>query len=84
VACHGPNAGGTVGPNLTDKFWIHGGSAMDIHRTVDEGVVEKGMLAWGRQIGPTKVQQVVAYVLSIRNTDVDGGKPAEGEAYEGN
>ena len=25
VSCHGPDAGGIVGPNLTDQYWLHGG-----------------------------------------------------------
>jgi hypothetical protein len=25
ISCHGPQAGGLIGPNLTDQYWIHGG-----------------------------------------------------------
>jgi cytochrome c oxidase cbb3-type subunit 3 len=85
VACHGPDGGGTLagaplpGPNLTDGAWIHGGAPMQIHATITNGVVEKGMLAWGPILGPTKVQQVAAYVLSIRDTNVAGGREPQGE-----
>jgi mono/diheme cytochrome c family protein len=38
-ACHGSNAEGTVGPNLTDAEWIHGdGSVAMIAATVTAGV----------------------------------------------
>ena len=79
VACHGPGGGGTIGPNLTDNSWIHGGSAEQIYHTVLEGVVAKGMPAWGAQIGPRRVQSAVAYVLTLRNTNVPGGKAAQGD-----
>ena len=82
-------AGGTLagaplpGPNLTDSAWIHGGAPLQIHTTITNGVVEKGMLAWGPILGPTKVQQVAAYVLSIRDTNVDGGKEPQGAVPAG-
>lgn len=86
IGCHGMNGAsmpGGIGPNLTDNAWIHGGAPSQIHHTVHAGVTGTAMVAWGAQLGPTRVQQVVAYLLSIRNTDVEGGKPAEGEPYSG-
>ena len=32
LACHAADGGGGVGPNLTDEYWIHGGSMKDIFR----------------------------------------------------
>ncbi len=64
VACHGANLEGGIGPNLVDEMWIHGGSPEEIVHTITEGVVEKGMLRWGPILGPEKVNQVAAYVLS--------------------
>jgi cytochrome c oxidase cbb3-type subunit 3 len=68
-----------VGPNLTDSYWIHGSTPLDIHTTVTDGVPEKGMVAWGNQLGPSRVQAVVAYVLTLKNTEVPGKAP-EGDA----
>jgi len=82
VACHAESAQGNIGPNLTDQYWIHGGEPMDLHGTVMNGVLDKGMTAWGRQLGPRRVESVVAYVLTLRNTNVPG-KEAQGELYEG-
>ena len=59
VVCHMEQGQGSVGPNLTDEFWIHGGSPMAIHKTVTDGVLSKGMAAWGNQLGPKRVQSVV-------------------------
>ena len=81
VVCHGQQGEGLVGPNLTDEYWIHGGRPTDIYHTAMNGVLAKGMPAWGGQLGPTRVQLAVAYVLSIRNTNVPGKAP-EGEKYD--
>jgi len=80
VACHDQMAQGKIGPNLTDAYWIHGGSAMDIHLTITQGYPAKGMPPWGPSLGAEAVNHAVAYILSIRNTNVEG-KAAQGELY---
>jgi cytochrome c oxidase cbb3-type subunit 3 len=79
AACHRADGGGNIGPNLTDEFWIHGDKPQDIWSTVHNGIPAKGMPTWGPQIGEAKVASVVAYVLSIRNTNVPNGKAPQGE-----
>ena len=37
------------------------------------------MPAWGPQLGEDRVREVAAYVMAIRNTNVAGGKPPQGE-----
>ncbi len=77
------NLGGNVGPNLTDKYWIHGGKPMDLYNTVIKGVPAKGMPDyWLRTLGPTGCQQVVAFILTHKNTNVEGGKEPQGEPEE--
>lgn len=83
VICHDTRGQGNVGPNLTDAYWIQGGTPVDIHRTVTEGVLDKGMAAWGDQLGPRRVMDVVGYVLTLRNTNV-AGKDPEGELFDPN
>jgi len=46
AACHGQQGEGGIGPNLTDKYWIHGGSVGDLFKTIKYGVPAKGMIAW--------------------------------------
>jgi cytochrome c oxidase cbb3-type subunit 3 len=76
VACHADRGQGSIGPNLTDDHWIHGrGALMDIHGIVKDGVLAKGMPAWGRQLTPIELGKVVAYVGSIRHTNVPGKSP---------
>ncbi len=77
--CHRADGGGVIGPNLTDAYWLHGSKPTDIFANVRDGVPAKGMPTWGPQLGVERVEDVVAYVLSIRNTNVPGGKPPQGE-----
>jgi len=80
VPCHLDKGQGSIGPNLTDKHWIHGkGQLMDIFNTVSEGVPEKGMPAWSRQLSPSELRQVVAYVGTLRGTNVPGKAPEGSE-----
>ncbi|NNF08519.1 MAG: c-type cytochrome [Candidatus Eisenbacteria bacterium] len=81
TVCHLEQGQGSVGPNLTDKYWIHGPEPLTIHGTVMNGVPEKGMAAWGGQLGPKRVNDVVAFVLTLKGTEV-AGKDPEGELYE--
>jgi cytochrome c oxidase cbb3-type subunit 3 len=78
-ACHRADGGGQVGPNLTDEFWLGSSAPEQILKTIRGGRVEKGMPAWGPQLGEAKVRDVAAYVLSIRNTHVAGGKAPQGQ-----
>ncbi len=78
VACHGANGEGVVGPNLTDEYWLHGGTAKSVFHTITEGVPEKGMIAWKKSLNPIQVQQVLSYIFSIQGT-----KPANAKAPQG-
>lgn len=80
ASCHGAHGEGMIGPNLTDKFWIHGnGSALAIFQTVSEGVPDKGMPPWKVLLGKEELQNVVAYVKSLKGTH-----PANAKAPQGN
>jgi cytochrome c oxidase cbb3-type subunit 3 len=86
VVCHMEQGQGVVGPNLTDAYWLHGGRPTDIHDTITNGVIEKGMAAWGNQLGPRRVMDVTTFVLTLKNTNVPGKEPQgelEGAAGEG-
>jgi cytochrome c oxidase cbb3-type subunit III len=79
ASCHAANGGGQVGPNLTDPYWVHGGGPEQILRSIREGWADKGMPAWGPQLGEEKVREVTAYVISLRGTNVPGGKSPQGD-----
>lgn len=94
--CHGPAANGTtamktpaIGPNLTDDHWIYGGKPMDVYTTILKGRVMPdpqrksmgGMQSW-EMFGADFVLKTTAYVLSIKNTNVPGGKAPEAYAVK--
>jgi cytochrome c oxidase cbb3-type subunit 3 len=79
VACHGQAGEGGVGPNLTDEYWLHGGSINDIFKTVKYGVPEKGMIAWQATLKPNEIQSVSNYILSIQGSNPANAKAPQGE-----
>lgn len=82
VACHRPDAGGAIGPNLTDDHWILGGGIKNVFHTITEGGRDgKGMVAWKGTLKPSEIQQVASYVLSLQGTNPKDPKPAEGEIW---
>ena len=68
VACHGPDlkAQGLAGVNLVDQEWKWGNQPMSVYAVVTNGSPDKtkGMQSWIAELGPQKVSQVVAFVLS--------------------
>jgi cytochrome c oxidase cbb3-type subunit 3 len=84
AACHGVDGGGTVGPNLADNYWLHGGGIKDIFKTIKYGIPEKGMISWEKQLSPTDIQKVASYVLSLKGTKPASPKEPQGELVEDN
>ncbi|HEX2636058.1 MAG TPA: c-type cytochrome [Gemmatimonadales bacterium] len=72
-ACHGANAQGAVGPNLTDAEWIHSDGSYDaIVKQVTTGVPQNesksGIMMppkGGSSITDDEVKAVAAYVYSL-------------------
>ena len=82
MACHGAKGEGTVGPNLTDKFWLHGGSINDVFKTIKYGVPERGMQAWEKTYSPSQIKNIASYIKSITGTNPPNGKAPQGEPFE--
>ncbi len=82
AACHGISGGGVIGPNLTDDFWIHGGDLNSIKKTIENGVLEKGMLAWKGVIKDEEINAVVAFIDSIHASNPENPKAAQGELFK--
>lgn len=78
ASCHGDKGQGLVGPNLTDKAWIHGSAPEQIFAVVAKGVLDKGMPPWEGILKEDELQGVVAFIYSIKGTNPDGGKPPQG------
>ena len=79
AACHGAEGQGLIGPNLTDAYWIHGGRITDVLNVVENGVLDKGMLAWKGVLPSAEIQAVVAYLWTIRGTTPPNPKAPQGE-----
>lgn len=82
VACHGPEGGGGIGPNLTDDYWLHGGKINEVFFTIKYGVPEKGMKSWKDDFSPEQIAQLASFVKSIHGTNPAGGKEPQGEKFE--
>ncbi len=82
AACHLTDGGGSVGPNLTDKYWIHGGGIKDIFKTLKYGWPEKGMKSWKDDYSPVQLAQIAGYVKSLEGTKPAKGKEPQGELYQ--
>lgn len=82
AACHGPEGGGNeVGPNLTDEYWLHGGSINHIFKTIKYGVTEKGMKSWKDDFSPMQIAQLASFIKSLKGSNPANGKAPQGELY---
>ena len=80
--CHGMEGqGNQIGPNLTDDYWIHGGSIKSIFQTITNGWPEKGMQAWKSNFTPLQINQIASYVKSLRGTNPPNPKDKQGDLY---
>lgn len=75
--CHRPDAGGLVGPNLCDNYWIHGSNYVDNVKTIINGVPAKGMLTWRGVLKPDQIQAVGSYIYTLRGSNPKNPKPPE-------
>ena len=82
MACHLADGGGSVGPNLTDKYWIHGGGIKDIFKTIKYGWPEKGMKSWKDDYSPVQIAQLASYVKSLEGTTPAKAKEPQGVLFE--
>jgi len=82
AACHGQNGEGTIGPNMTDEYWIHGGGIKNIFKVIKYGVPEKGMISWQSQLTPSDMQKVASYILTLEGTNPANAKEPQGEIWK--
>ncbi len=79
AACHGTKGEGMVGPNLTDKFWLHGGKINEIFKTIKYGVPDKGMRSWQEDLSPKQIAQLASFIRSIQGSNPPNAKEAQGQ-----
>lgn len=64
VGCHAPNAGGGMGPALSEGQFIYGSSPANLFLSIYQGR-PNGMPAWGEILPESTIWELVAYVRSI-------------------
>jgi cbb3-type cytochrome oxidase cytochrome c subunit len=77
--CHGQEGQGTIGPNLTDDYWIDGNDTYGLAKSVIVGKPEFGMLSYRHLLNPIEIGQIVAYITTIKNTNHPNGKAGQGK-----
>ena len=81
AVCHLTDGGGSVGPNLTDEFWLNGGSLNDVFTTIRNGVPAKGMISWKGQISDEEMLDLASYIKNLKGTTPAKAKAAQGDKY---
>ena len=81
AACHAPDGGGSVGPNLADPYWLHGGSLADVFKSIKYGWQDKGMKSWKDDFSPRQLAHLASYVKSLEGTKPAAPKEKQGELY---
>lgn len=85
MPCHGADGAGSensVGPNLTDAYWIHGGGVKNVFKTIKYGVPEKGMISWKSQLQPAEISALSSYIMSLQGTGPATQKAPQGELWQ--
>jgi cytochrome c oxidase cbb3-type subunit III len=81
AACHLESGAGSIGPNLTDEYYIHGGGIKNTFSVIKHGVPEKGMISWKTQLTPEQMQNVASYIVAnLAGTNLPGKEP-EGDKW---
>ena len=84
IACHAADGGGGIGPNLTDNYWIHGGTMNDIYKTIKIGYPEKGMQSWQSMFSPVQMKNIASFVHSLKGSKPANPKDPQGELVQDN
>ncbi|MEL1241524.1 cbb3-type cytochrome c oxidase N-terminal domain-containing protein [Flavobacterium flavipallidum] len=83
AACHRADAGGQIGPNLTDDHWILGGGIKNIFHTITNGGRDgKGMISWKGTLKPKEIQKVASYIMSLKGSNPKDPKAPDGEIWK--
>ncbi len=82
ASCHLADGGGSIGPNLTDEYWILDGGIKGVFQTVSNGGRDgKGMIAWNKTLKSDDIAKVSSYVISLQGTTPANPKAPEGEIW---
>lgn len=79
--CHAANAGGGMGPSLSNRFFAYGGAPQNIYLSIYQGR-PNGMPSWGGVLPENMIWDLVAYIHSIsRDPSRTWGQTMSHEAF---
>jgi cytochrome c oxidase cbb3-type subunit III len=82
ASCHKNLGEGGIGPNLTDDYWLHGGSIKNIYATIKDGVPDKGMISWKTILKPEEMRDVSFFIMSLKGTNPPNAKAPQGTIWK--
>ncbi len=68
-ACHGKEAGGAVGPDLTDDQWVYRPTDATIFKAIAKGRKGTNMVGWSSSLTDEQIWKVIAYIRSLYKGD---------------
>ena len=68
-ACHGQEAGGAVGPDLTDDQWVYRPTDATIFKAIAKGRKGTTMVGWSSSLSDEQIWKVIAYIRSLYKGD---------------
>lgn len=68
-ACHGQEAGGAVGPDLTDDQWVYTPTDKTIFKAIAKGRKGTTMVGWSTSLTDEQIWKVIAYIRSLYKGD---------------
>jgi mono/diheme cytochrome c family protein len=72
ISCHGNDAKGGVGPDLTEDQWIHGPSDGEIFYVISDGVAGTPMKGFKDELSQDERWHIVNYIRSSNKKRIDG------------
>ncbi len=69
-ACHGPEAEGAVGPDLTDDVWVYSPTDPSLFNTIKNGRPGTVMAPWGDQFSAEEIWKVIAFIRPKYRGDI--------------
>ena len=64
AGCHGYDGKGAMGPDLTDTYWLYGGTPAMIYKSIAEGRPQ-GMPSWMHMLPAQSMWDLTAYIASL-------------------
>ena len=63
-SCHGENAEGALGPDLTDDLWVYRPTDATLFRAIAQGRSGTNMVGWSHTLSPDQIWKIIAYIRS--------------------